>query len=63
MTGRKRSLNGPRIDGLEDVEDETVEAAWDTEIGQRIDDLDSGRVKPISHAEFLRRLSRAIQTP
>lgn len=30
--------------------------AWAAEIARRIDDIDSGRVKTISHAEFLAEL-------
>jgi putative addiction module component (TIGR02574 family) len=59
----RAKLAGSLIDSLDDVEDESVEKAWDAEIARRIEDLDSGRVKPMSHDEFLRRIRRAITTP
>jgi putative addiction module component (TIGR02574 family) len=63
MTLRKKSRNTPRIDGFDHVNDESVEEAWDAEIARRIEDLDSGRVKPVSHDEVLRLLSRATPAP
>jgi putative addiction module component (TIGR02574 family) len=35
--------------------DEGVEASWDAEIKRRLDDIDSGKAKMISMAEFRRR--------
>lgn len=59
----RAELAGSLIESLDDGEDESVEKAWDVEIARRMEELDSGRVKPISHDEFLRRLRLAIQTP
>jgi putative addiction module component (TIGR02574 family) len=36
------------IDSLEPADDEGVEAAWGTEIEQRIEELETGQVQPIS---------------
>jgi putative addiction module component (TIGR02574 family) len=59
----RAKLAGSLIESLDDIEDESVEKAWDAEIARRIENLDSGRVKPDSLDEFRRRLRLAIQTP
>jgi hypothetical protein len=38
-----------------------VAATWDEEIVGRMEDLDSGTVKPVSLAEAQRRLSSAVE--
>jgi putative addiction module component (TIGR02574 family) len=45
------------IESLDGVEDESVQTAWDAEIVRRLEDLNSGRVKPVSLVEARRRLS------
>jgi putative addiction module component (TIGR02574 family) len=57
----RAELAGYLIDSLDSSEDESVEAAWDVEIARRMEDLDSGRVKPVSLEEARRRLSSAIE--
>ena len=57
----RADLAASLMDSLDPVEEAAVEAAWNEEIGRRINDLDSGRVQPISQEEFLRRLSKAIE--
>ena len=37
-----------------------IEAAWGDEIKRRIDEIDSGQVKMVSHEEFLARLDAHI---
>jgi len=49
------SLDGPPEDP------EAVEAAWNEEIARRIEDLDSGKVKPVSLETFRRKLSSASE--
>jgi putative addiction module component (TIGR02574 family) len=49
------SLDGPPEDP------EAVEAAWNEEIARRIEDLDSGKVKPVSLETFRRKLSSAAE--
>ena len=46
-----------RNEGLSAAE---VESAWDEEIKRRLDDIDSGAVKMISHEEFLADLDAHI---
>ena len=67
----KKALEGPVtdraeladsiIESLDQAEDKSVKDAWDAEILRRMEDLDSGRVKSISHHEVLRRLASAIE--
>jgi putative addiction module component (TIGR02574 family) len=45
------------IESLDGAEDESVQTAWDAEIVRRLEDLNSGRVKPISLVKARRRLS------
>ena len=59
----RAKLAGSLIESLDEVEDESVEKAWNAEILRRMEDLDSGRVKPDSLDEFRRRLARATPTP
>jgi putative addiction module component (TIGR02574 family) len=37
-----------------------IEAAWDNEIKRRLDEIDSGKVKMISHEEFLANLDAHV---
>lgn len=46
-----------RDEGLSAAE---VESAWDAEIKRRLDEIDSGAVKMISHEEFLADLDANI---
>jgi putative addiction module component (TIGR02574 family) len=39
------------LESLEETVDEGAEAAWQKEIALRIQELDSGRVKPVAWAE------------
>jgi putative addiction module component (TIGR02574 family) len=57
----RAELAGSIIESLDQAEDQSVSDAWDAEILRRMEDLDSGRVKPISHHEVLRRLASAIE--
>ena len=57
----RAELAGSLIESLDDTEDPSVETAWDAEIIRRMDELDSGRVKPVSLEEARRRLSSAIE--
>jgi putative addiction module component (TIGR02574 family) len=57
----RAELAGSLIESLDRTEDESVEAAWDEEIGRRVADLDSGRVQSASAEEARRRLSSAIE--
>jgi putative addiction module component (TIGR02574 family) len=53
----RRELADALSESLDGVEEESVQKAWDAEIVRRMEDLNSGRVKPISLGEARRRLS------
>jgi putative addiction module component (TIGR02574 family) len=57
----RAELAGSLIESLDDTEDPSVETAWDAEIIRRMEELDSGRLKPVSLEEARRRLSSAIE--
>ena len=52
----RAALAGSLIESLDEEIDEDAEAAWDAEIARRLQELDSGKVKPIPWAEVRRRL-------
>jgi putative addiction module component (TIGR02574 family) len=49
------------IESLHESDEEYVQAAWDAEIVQRMEDLNSGKVKPVSLEEARRRLSSSLE--
>jgi putative addiction module component (TIGR02574 family) len=53
-TEARAALAGSLLDSLDDTVDPNAEAAWDTEIAQRLKNLDSGKVRPIPWAEARR---------
>jgi putative addiction module component (TIGR02574 family) len=57
----RADLAGSLIESLDEAEDGAVEAAWEAEIVRRMEELDSGKVKPIPLGEVRRRLSSAIE--
>jgi len=57
----RADLAGSLIESLDDAEDESVAAAWDKEIARRMEEVDSGKVKPVSLEDARRRLSSAIE--
>ena len=57
----RAELAGTLIESLDDAEDPSVETAWNAEIIRRMEEFDSGRVKPVSLEEARRRLSSAIE--
>jgi len=59
----RAELAGSLLESLDDAPDdpETVEAAWSEEIARRIEDLDSGKVKPVSLDTFRRKLNSAAE--
>jgi putative addiction module component (TIGR02574 family) len=54
-------LAGSLIESLDQAEDKSVADAWEAEIVRRMEDLDSGRVKPDSLDEFRLRLASSIE--
>ena len=59
----RAELAGSLLQSLDDTPDdpEAVEAAWNKEIAGRIEDLDSGKVKPVSLDTFRKKLSSAAK--
>jgi putative addiction module component (TIGR02574 family) len=57
----RAELAGSLIESLDESDDESVQAAWDVEIIRRMEDLNSGKVKPVSLEEARRRLSSAVE--
>ena len=57
----RADLAGSLIESLEDLKDQSVEAAWDEEVARRMADIDSGKTKPISLEDALRRLASALE--
>jgi len=53
------ALAGHLLESLDSNIDQDVEEAWDAEITRREQELDSGRVKPMSWAEARREILRA----
>jgi putative addiction module component (TIGR02574 family) len=52
----RAALAAKLIESLETEVDEDAEAAWSTEIAQRIADLESGKVRAIPWSEARRRI-------
>ncbi len=64
LTAEERAqLAGSLLESLDGPDDdpEAVEAAWSEEIARRMEDLDSGKVKPVSLDTFRRKLSSAAE--
>jgi len=51
------------MEGLGETHEGSVQTAWNAEIIRRMEDLDAGRVKPVSLAEARRRLSSSLDSP
>ena len=43
----RAALAGSLLDSLDDTVDESAEEEWNKEIARRIEELDSGKVKPV----------------
>jgi len=48
------------VAGEEQASEAEIEAAWGDEIKRRLDEIDSGKVKMISHDEFLANMDAHI---
>lgn len=57
----RAELAGSLIESLDEANDESVQVAWDAEIIRRMEDLNSGKVKPVSLEDARRRFSSAIE--
>ena len=58
--GARAALAGSLLESLDDTVDELAEEEWNQEIARRIQELDSGKVKPIPWAEARRRISAIL---
>jgi putative addiction module component (TIGR02574 family) len=52
----RAALAGSLLDSLDETVDESAEEEWRKEIARRIEELDSGKVKPVPWAEARRRI-------
>jgi putative addiction module component (TIGR02574 family) len=57
----RAELAGSLIESLDEELDQSVRAAWDAEIARRMEDLESGKVEPVSLEEARRRFSSAME--
>ena len=56
----RATLAGSLIDSLEEVDEGSVQDAWDDEIARRIEELDSGKAKTIPWDEVRRRIAAKL---
>jgi len=53
----RAALAGSLLESLDDTVDASAEEEWSREIARRIEELDSGKVKPVPWAEARRQIS------
>ena len=56
----RAALASRLLDSLDDTVDEAAEKEWDKEIARRIQELDSGTVKPVAWAEARRQIAAIL---
>ena len=56
----RAALAGSLLESLDDTLDPSVEEAWSQEIARRIEELDSGKVKPIAWADARRQIAAIL---
>jgi putative addiction module component (TIGR02574 family) len=56
----RAALAGALLDSLDNETNESAEAEWDIEIARRVQELDSGSVRPISWVEARRQIADAL---
>lgn len=52
----RAAIAGSLLDSLDDVIDEDAESEWEKEVARRLQELDSGKVKPVPWSEARRRI-------
>jgi putative addiction module component (TIGR02574 family) len=57
----RAALAGSLLESLDDTVDASVEESWRREIAHRVEELDSGKVKPIPWAEARRQISAILK--
>jgi putative addiction module component (TIGR02574 family) len=56
----RAALAGSLLDSLDETVDAFAEEEWNKEIARRIEEIDSGKVKPIPWAEARRQISAIL---
>ncbi len=56
----RAALASSLLESLEDTLDASAEEEWNQEIARRIEELDSGRVKPVPWAEARRQIAAIL---
>ena len=56
----RAALAGSLLESLDETVDEGAEAEWQAEIARRIQELDSGRVKPVAWADARQQISAIL---
>jgi putative addiction module component (TIGR02574 family) len=56
----RAALAGSLLESLDDTVDASAEEEWNEEIARRIQELDSGKVKPIPWAKARRQVSATL---
>ncbi|HLB86532.1 MAG TPA: addiction module protein [Terriglobales bacterium] len=56
----RAALAGSLLESLDDILDPSVEEAWSQEIARRIEELDSGKVKPVPWADARRQIAAIL---
>ena len=56
----RAALAGSLLESLDDTVDPSAEEEWGREIARRIEELDSGKVKPVPWAEARRQISAIL---
>jgi len=56
----RAALAGSLLESLDDTVDASAEQEWNEEIARRIEELDSGKTKPIPWAEARRQVSAIL---
>jgi len=56
----RAALAGSLLDSLDETVDDSAEAEWSAEIARRIQELESGKVKPIAWADARREISAIL---
>jgi putative addiction module component (TIGR02574 family) len=56
----RAALAGSLLDSLDEIVDASAEETWNSEIARRIEELDSGKVKPVPWANARRQISAIL---
>ena len=56
----RAALAGSLLESLDDILDPSVEEAWSQEIARRIEELDSGKMKPVPWADARRQIAAIL---